>query len=295
MLIVFTILFLTTPTDPPLLSQANTHFQHQQYQVALSEYSYLLYRKNEYKLSVAQQKEISVKAAYLAMLNADEQAALAFISEVNKLIKNAPDSSILLQDKNLEILTTYISILSLVKTDPNLALIRAIRFTPENEIGKKYRQLLISYTHFKNGNTKRFLENYTIYCEMTPCLTIPESPEKQKSTKIARNLSTVIPGSGQIYGGDAASGLGAIGLNGLGLFFTGKALTEDRPVDAGLIGFLLLYRYYIGNIEAAQISVIDYNNRYLDSMKNQQALTLDVELEYLHESLYHSLLHFSYL
>ena len=78
----------------------------------------------------------------------------------------------------------------------------------------------------------------------------------QKSEKVARRLSTFLPGLGQTYAGDWKNGLNALLLNGVLGYITLDAAIERDYDDALLSFFFLFYRYYAGNryraVEAAQ-------------------------------------------
>ena len=81
-----------------------------------------------------------------------------------------------------------------------------------------------------------------------------------KSRRLARWLSTFVPGSGQIYAGDIGDGLNALCVNLLfGLPLSGS-LRDGRyfEVTAELPQFL---RYYEGNRDNAGKQVDRYNDR----------------------------------
>ena len=97
----------------------------------------------------------------------------------------------------------------------------------------------------------------------------------QKSEKLARLLSTFLPGLGQAYAGDWKNGLNALLLNGVLGYVTLDAAIE-RDYDDALLSFSFLsYRYYTGNryraAEAAQTFNDRESRRYVQ--KILQALT----------------------
>ena len=98
----------------------------------------------------------------------------------------------------------------------------------------------------------------------------------QKSEKIARMLSTFLPGLGQTYAGDWKNGLNALLLNGMLGYVTLDAAIERDYDDALLSFFFLFYRYYTGNryraAEAAQTSNDRENRRHVE--KILQALAI---------------------
>ena len=97
----------------------------------------------------------------------------------------------------------------------------------------------------------------------------------QKSEKVARLLSTFLPGLGQTYAGDWKNGLNALLLNGVLGYITLDAAIERDYDDALLSFFFLSYRYYTGNryraAEAAQTFNDRESRRYVQ--KILQALT----------------------
>ena len=76
--------------------------------------------------------------------------------------------------------------------------------------------------------------------------------------ELAKYLS-VIPGAGQFYTGEYVSGLISIGWNVLWGYLTINAFVEDRVLDGVLIGSLLWWRFYSGNIQNAEKFAIEKN------------------------------------
>lgn len=75
---------------------------------------------------------------------------------------------------------------------------------------------------------------------------------------LAKYLS-FIPGAGQFYTGEYVSGLISIGWNVLWGYLTINAFTEDRVFDGFLVGSLLWWRFYSGNIQNAEKFAIEKN------------------------------------
>ena len=83
----------------------------------------------------------------------------------------------------------------------------------------------------------------------------------QKSKKVARILSTFLPGLGQTYAGDWKNGLNALLLNGALGYVTLDAAIE-RDYDDALLSFsFLFYRYYSGNRYRAAEAAQTFNDR----------------------------------
>jgi hypothetical protein len=76
--------------------------------------------------------------------------------------------------------------------------------------------------------------------------------------ELAKYLS-VVPGAGQFYTGEYVSGLISIGWNVLWGYLTINAFVEDRVLDGVLIGSLLWWRFYEGNIQNAEKFAIEKN------------------------------------
>jgi TM2 domain-containing membrane protein YozV len=68
---------------------------------------------------------------------------------------------------------------------------------------------------------------------------------------LAKTLS-IIPGAGQFYTGEYISGLISIGWNVLWGYLTINAFNEDRIFDGVMIGTLLWWRFYSGNLQNAE-------------------------------------------
>ncbi|MYE88469.1 hypothetical protein F4X33_05690 [Candidatus Poribacteria bacterium] len=83
----------------------------------------------------------------------------------------------------------------------------------------------------------------------------------QKSERVARLLSTFLPGLGQTYVGDWKNGLNALLLNAVLGYITLNAAIERDYDDAFLSFFFLSYRYYAGNRYRAAEAAQTFNDR----------------------------------
>ena len=77
-------------------------------------------------------------------------------------------------------------------------------------------------------------------------------------SELAKYLS-IVPGAGQFYTGEYVSGLISIGWNVLWGYFTIEAFIGDRVFDGVLIGSLLWWRFYSGNIQNSEKSAFEKN------------------------------------
>ena len=75
---------------------------------------------------------------------------------------------------------------------------------------------------------------------------------------LAKTLS-ILPGAGQFYTGEYISGLISIGWNVLWGYLTINAFMEDRVFDGVMIGTLLWWRFYSGNIQNAEKFALEKN------------------------------------
>lgn len=83
---------------------------------------------------------------------------------------------------------------------------------------------------------------------------------RHKSKSLAKILSGILPGSGQIYAGNWKSGLNALGLNSTLGYVTVDSILEQNYVDAIMWTYFIFQRYYRGNLYRAGIAVDEYND-----------------------------------
>lgn len=92
------------------------------------------------------------------------------------------------------------------------------------------------------------------------------------SPAIAKIISYIIPGAGQIYTGEYVSGFLSLGWNVLLGYLSINSLIEDRIFDGLMTANFLWLRFYTGNIQNAEKFVLDKNqqitNRALDYLQN---------------------------
>ena len=81
-----------------------------------------------------------------------------------------------------------------------------------------------------------------------------------KSKLIAKILSGILPGSGQIYAGNWKSGLNALALNSAFGYVTVDSILDQNYVDAILWTYFIFQRYYQGNLYRSGRAVDEYND-----------------------------------
>jgi len=97
-------------------------------------------------------------------------------------------------------------------------------------------------------------ENYAIAADIDEFMR-----DHGKSEKTALLLSLFLPGSGQVYASDVRRGLMDFLINmGSGYLFY-NALKQQKYVDASLVFFFLINRFYLGSLHNAQKSAQEYN------------------------------------
>ena len=94
---------------------------------------------------------------------------------------------------------------------------------------------------------------------------LAEHPAK-KSPKLAKWLSTFVPGSGQIYAGSVLSGLNALALNAGTSYLLWQSIDRRNVRDAVLLFSFIWLRYYTGNRLHAEEAAIRANQTYQEAV-----------------------------
>ncbi len=76
---------------------------------------------------------------------------------------------------------------------------------------------------------------------------------------LSKVLSVFLPGAGQFYTGEYVSGLISLGWNVLWGYLTINAFLDDRIFDGIMIGSLLWWRFYTGNLQNAEKFALEKN------------------------------------
>ena len=77
--------------------------------------------------------------------------------------------------------------------------------------------------------------------------------------RLSKVLSIFVPGAGQFYTGEYVSGLISLGWNVLWGYLTINAFVDDRIFDGFMIGSLLWWRFYTGNLQNAEKFAVEKN------------------------------------
>lgn len=83
--------------------------------------------------------------------------------------------------------------------------------------------------------------------------------QPQKSTRVAKMLSAIIPGAGQVYAGSWRDGINALVLNSVIGFLVVDTVLDGHYLDAVSWGGAIFVRYYRGNIFHAGEAVKQFN------------------------------------
>lgn len=101
---------------------------------------------------------------------------------------------------------------------------------------------------------------------------LAETPLPSKSPQVAGWLSTVVPGSGQLYVGKVKEGVLAAALSGTFIYLAVDAIRERRYIDCAGIS-LVGWQFYWGNRTGAQQLASEYNEHHeqalIETLKRQ--------------------------
>ena len=145
----------------------------------------------------------------------------------------------------------------------DLGRLELIKVTMRNPSTPLYRRALflqaVAYIYqFRWEEAREVLRNYTTDDKLDTLLEKAVNLP-QKSARVAKVLSAILPGAGQVYAGNWRNGLNALVLNGVLGFLTVDAALDGHYVDAVLWGGSIFLRYYRGNTFRAEEAVKQFN------------------------------------
>lgn len=82
-----------------------------------------------------------------------------------------------------------------------------------------------------------------------------------RSPSVAKIMSAIIPGLGQMYCGEYLDGLNAMALNGALIWSVVTQVERQRYLAALMVGIPLVGRYYLGNLDHADMYARRFNER----------------------------------
>ena len=145
----------------------------------------------------------------------------------------------------------------------DLARLELIKVTVDNPFGQLYQRALflqaVAFIYqFRWEEARAVIQDYisdeTLDSLFGKAINLP-----QKSIRIAKVLSSILPGTGQFYAGNLKGGLNALILNGALGYVAVDGILDQNYVDAFMWGYYILFRYYRGNVFRAGQSAGDFN------------------------------------
>jgi len=240
-----------------ILELADKFFDSDFYEEAITEYQrYIHFNTGEkeisyayYKIGLAYRNKHNLKQS----LNAMESSAQTAINDSIR------------EERKIDIAITYIAWRKYNKA--KFMLLKLLSFSEFPEIKRK-ASLFLGIAHlycYEWESAKDALEMYFAeggtneLAHMVDSLLSSAQNMNYKSP--AKWLSTFIPGTGQMYAGNAGDGINALLLNGANIYFIIYKLLKKEYGNAYVVYFFLFRRYYFGNIYHAKKEAIDYNRK----------------------------------
>ena len=149
--------------------------------------------------------------------------------------------------------------------DYDLAQLELIKVTLRSPSALLYRRALflraVAYIYqFRWDEAREVLKNWSTD-ENLDALFDETVNIAQKSVRVTRILSTILPGAGQVYASDWRGGINALLLNSALGFLTVDAALNRHYADALLWGGLVFWRYYRGNTFRAGQAAEQFNQQ----------------------------------
>ncbi len=261
--ITFSLLLMligfTVSADETPLSLGAHFFALGNYDAAITEYKrFLFFHPDDARAGEAYR---NIGLAYREQQLWEEAAAamrLAVQRATNKTAKT---------ERQLELAVTLIA-----SKNYDIGLLELIKITMRNPTESHYRRALflqgIAYLYQLRWEKARAALKH--YARLQATATDSDAAEldarfdaainaPRKSMKLAKLLSVILPGAGQVYTGNWADGLNAFVLNGALGFATVDAALDAHYVDAALWATALFLRYYQGNYYRAEKAAAAFN------------------------------------
>ena len=253
--------FTAIAEEPPPLSLGGYLFAQGNYDAAITEYKrYLFFHPDDPGVG---EVYYNIGVAYRSQ-GLWTEAVTALRAATHLTTDDAAKSKY-----QLELAVTLIA-----AQDYDLARLELIKVTMRTPSAQLYRRALFlqavaSIYQFRWEDARESLRNYTTD-EKLDMLLDAATDMPLKSARLARGLSTIFPGTGQVYAGDWRGGLNALLLNGAIGFLGVDAVLDGYYVDAGLWGVFIFWRYYRGNTFRAGQAAERFNQR--ESRKAAEAI-----------------------
>ena len=146
----------------------------------------------------------------------------------------------------------------------DLARLELIKVSLRHPSGTLYQRALflqvVAFIYqFRWEEAQELLKDYTADETLDNLLNIAINQPK-KSARVARVLSAILPGTGQIYAGNWRGGLNALILNGALGFVAVDGILDQNYLDAFMWTYYIFLRYYRGNVFRAGKAVDEFND-----------------------------------
>ncbi|MBU1261741.1 tetratricopeptide repeat protein [bacterium] len=242
-----------------VLGFADSLFDQKNYEEAITEYKRFIFFHPE------DDEEKSYAFYKIGLSYREDHKWMEAIDTLRVSIQTT-DNEYLKDERRITLATTLIA-----KGDYNLAQLELLKvscFSQDSSLRLKalyFQGITHIYTFNWEGAQEAFREFYSnselkekekILHLLSEARDLP-----YKSPKLAKMLSTLLPGSGQLYARDLKNSINAFLLNGLTTAILLKEFSGENYLNASLIFLELFWRYYQGNRYCAEKVVIDYNHR----------------------------------
>ncbi len=257
---------LTVKAENTLLSLGDHLFSVGNYDAAITEYKRFLFfypddvraAETYYNIGRAYRAQAQWSAAIVAM----RAAMLHATDSETKSTYQLELAVMLIAGQNYEL--AQLELIKVTLRSPSAGLLRRAAFLKG-----------VAYLYqFRWQEAQEALQHYTDDAELN---TLFDSAirSSRKSVKVAKILSAILPGAGQVYAGDWGDGLNALMLNGGLGFVTVNTALDGYYVDAVLLGATIFLRYYQGNFYHAGKAAEDFN----EQLSRQAALRILTRLQ----------------
>lgn len=276
-LLMFSISFFGTYTTSKnlALDLAERFFDSGNYEEAITEYKrFIFYNPQSESISYAYYK--------IGLAYRNEKKWNESINALHLSIQTATSESI---KNEREIALAVVLIASGNYSDAEFQLLKVESFSPFLLLRRKaafFRGIASLYAHkWKDARTafqKYFKEDSlfesSVLSRSLDSLLLLAQYLKYKSPRLAKILSTILPGSGQIYAGDILNGLNSLVINSLTGYLLVSSLIKGDFTGAILIYVPLFQRYYLGNRFRAEKIAENYNKKLNEKIINNILRTI---------------------
>lgn len=252
-LILYSILFCTynSQAEASPLALADHYVKLKNYDAAITEYKRFLFFQPDDDRVPEIYHRIGIVQRNLGLLR-------EAIDSIRQAVIRTPDKE---QKSEYQI---DLAVTLIVNKDYDLARLELIKVFIRNPSEALYNRTLllqgVTYTYqFRWEEAQEILKNYS-QDEKLDELFQKTDNLPYKSKLVAKILSGILPGSGQIYAGNWKSGLNAFALNSAFGYVTVDSILEQNYVDAIMWTYFIFQRYYQGNLYRAGRAIDEYND-----------------------------------